>query len=83
MYNYYPYDEDDSFPEELVVYRLPQYEDEQQEDEPVWTLRRIIFLVIALVMIIAVLVAYFLAPAIDPMSTAPPPTPQGPPPVLV
>lgn len=86
MVSYYEYDEDD-FPDVIV---LPddydwRYDDEDAPPERIWTLRRLLYLFIALMMIAAMVVAYDLLPAVQfaaESGSNAVPTPAPPPPAL-
>jgi hypothetical protein len=73
---YYQY-EDDDMPS--VIY-LPQDDTTEDEffDERVWTTKRIVYLLIALILIAAMVFAYFLLPLLQAngLQITPPPTPM-------
>jgi hypothetical protein len=76
MFNAPNYDEEEHFADhKIYIIGLPDEDDELLQD-PGWTMRRVLMLLIALVMI-GSLLAYFLVPALtgEPATPPPPPTP--------
>lgn len=88
MVSYYEYDEDD-FPDYMVIEHYPDdyYDDDDDliTNEPTWTLRRVIMLLVAILMLGSMVLAYDLLPAIQIATDASqgPPTPVPPPPALI
>ncbi len=73
MFNVPHYDEDDDF---FII--IPPEEPEADDGETIdngWTARRVLFLVIALIAILAVLIAYFVMPFMQATGFGLPPTP--------
>lgn len=73
MYDYDPYEDD--LQDSYVV-----YVDLEDEDEPYWTPKRVLFIIITLLIIITFL-AYSFLPLLRPVRQSPPP--EGPPPTTL
>lgn len=73
--SYIPYDDI------LTIQRRRPPLDEDWPEEPRWTLRRVIYLLVALVIIVTFLV-YVLSPLLSIIAHSPPPPPTAPPALL-